>query len=150
MSDNWIILIPQNPHEIPDEKNRMKALLHLRRIMPDAEEIELKVCDTLEFFDSGANFECVRCPSCHSELQLDWWQDRMDEDFQGGFRLNAYRLPCCQARRTLNELDYDWPQGFGRFAIEVMNPGTDSITDEQKHELEAILGTSLRVIQRHL
>jgi hypothetical protein len=72
----------------------------------------------------------------------------MDEDYANGFRLGSYSLPCCGKPTTLNDLVYEWPQGFGRFAIVAMNPGIEKVSDRQKAELEKTLGTPLRVIYR--
>jgi hypothetical protein len=50
---------------------------------------------------------------------------------------------------TLNELEYDWPQGFSRYALSVMDPGKAGL-EEMAPQLEASLGCRLRVIRRHL
>lgn len=150
MSDNWIILIPENPDYIPDEEKRVGARIHLMQLAPDADEIEITVFDNIEFFFCGGNFERICCPACGSEISDEWWQDRMEEDYEDGFKLDHYLTPCCGASRTLHELIYEWPQGFGRFAIEAMNPNIGMLDDVQKQVFEAILGTKLRVIYRHL
>jgi hypothetical protein len=41
---------------------------------------------------------------------------------------------------------YEWPQGFGRFALDAMNPNIGELQDKYKREVEKILGTKLRVI----
>jgi hypothetical protein len=45
---------------------------------------------------------------------------------------------------------YDAPQGFGRFALEVMNASIGKLAEEYKCEFEEILGTKLRVVYQHL
>lgn len=82
-------------------------------------------------------------------IPTSWWQDRMDEDYDDGFKLAAYRTPCCGAQHTLHDLAYEWPQGFGRFALDAMNPSLGKLEDRHRRELEEILGTKLRVIYRH-
>jgi hypothetical protein len=74
----------------------------------------------------------------------------MEEDYSNGFPLAKYATPCCNALRTLHELQYEWPQGFGRFALEAMNPNIGQLQERYKEEFEQILGISLRVIYRHL
>jgi len=74
----------------------------------------------------------------------------MDADYDNGFRLAVYSLPCCVARHTLDELVYDCPQAFGTFVLDAMNPDIGTLADEHKRELEEILGAELRVIYRHL
>jgi hypothetical protein len=149
MSDNWVTLIPEDPNHIPDAVRHRRARNRFAEILPDADEIEIKVSSKIEFFDSGGNFECIRCPGCGSEIAMDWWKDRMDEDFGDWFKLATYATPCCGTKCTLHELLYDWPQGFGRFALEAMNPNIGELKDRYKRELEVILGSELRVIYRH-
>jgi hypothetical protein len=150
MSDNWIALIPEDPRFVPDGARQRRARDRFAQIAPDADEIEIKVSDKVEFFDCGVNFEHVRCPSCGSELPPAWWQDRMNEDYGDGFMLASYATPCCGAKWTLHELIYEWPQGFGRFALDAMNPNIGKLEDQYKQEFEEILGTKLRVIYQHI
>jgi hypothetical protein len=74
----------------------------------------------------------------------------MEQDFDGEFKLAEYAAPCCGATLTLNQLECDWPQGFGGVAIEAMNPAVDELDDEQKAELERVLGPKLRVVRQML
>ena len=150
MSDNWIALIPEDPRFVPDAAKRCQARDRFAEIARDADEIAIEVSDAVEFFDCGANFERIRCPSCGSEIPVPWWQDRMDEDYCDGFRLTAYSMPCCGVSYTLHDLVYEWPQGFGRFALDAMNPGIGTLEAKDKQELEEILGTKLRVIYQHV
>jgi len=150
MSDNWIALIPEDPRLIPDQTRRERARDRFAEIAPDADEIEIKVSETIQFFDCGCNFERVLCPACRLEIPTAWWQARMDEDYGDGFKLASYSTPCCGARCTLHELVYEWPQGFGRFALDAMNPNIGALEDRYKAEFEEILGTKLRVIYQHI
>jgi hypothetical protein len=74
----------------------------------------------------------------------------MDEDYTDGFKLSQYAVPCCGAKVTLHELEYRWPQGFGRFALDVMNPNIGELDDKYKREFEEILEGKLRVIYQHI
>jgi hypothetical protein len=150
MSDHWITLIPEDPLFIPDAANGTRARDRLAEIAPDAEEIEVKVCEEVEFFDCGENFERIRCPACRSEIPVEWWQARMDDDYNDGFKLAKYDTPCCGTAYTLHELTYEWAQGFGRFALDAMNPNIEQLDDKYKAELEDILGARLRVIYQHI
>jgi hypothetical protein len=149
MSDNWIALVPEDPRFVPEQARQSRARDRFAEIAPDAEEIEIKVSERIEFFDCGANLEHIRCPSCHSELSMDWWQDRMEEDYGNGFKLACYPMPCCPANHALHELVYEWPQGFGRFALDAMNPKIGELEQRYRAEFEQILGTKLRVIYQH-
>jgi hypothetical protein len=151
MSDDWITLIPEDPSFIPDDQRQERARARFAEIAPDAEAIELKVSDTIQFFDCGENLERIVCPSCASEIPVEWWQDQMDADYRGeGFNLAPYRVPCCNAAHTLHELVYIWSQGFGRFALDAMNPNIGRLDDAYREELEDLLGTRLRVIYQHV
>jgi hypothetical protein len=150
MSDDWIALIPEDPQYTADARKQSRARDRLAEIAPDASEIVIKVCEKVEFFDCGANLERILCPSCGSEIAIAWWQARMSEDYDDGFLLASYPTPCCRIRYTLHELKYEWPQGFGRFALDAMNPNIGRLEERYRQELEEILGTKLRVIYQHL
>lgn len=150
MSENWIALVPQDPRFVPDAARQCRARERFAEIAPEADEIEIKVSRNVVFFDCGENFERVCCPSCGTELPVEWWQERMEEDHDDGFQLAAYATPCCERKVTLNELVYEWPQAFGRFAIDAMNPDIGKLDDSYKQEFENILGTKLRVIYQHI
>jgi hypothetical protein len=131
---------------------QLQARNLLADIAPNADQIEIHVFDRIAFFDCGANFERVLCPSCGSEIPIEWWQQRMDDDFamNTGFKLAKYSTPCCDTAVTPHELHYEWPQGFGRFSLEAMNPNIGLLDDDQKKAFEVILGTRLRVIYQHI
>jgi hypothetical protein len=75
----------------------------------------------------------------------------MGEDCEdGGFQLKDYSMPCCGHVSSLNDLQYDWPQGFARFGIDAMNPNIGKLTDEQIRDFELLLETPLRVIYQHI
>lgn len=150
MSDNWITLIPEEPRLIPEQAKRERARDRLAEIAPGAEKIELRVFETIQFIDNGSNFERVLCPACRSEIPTDWWSDWMGEDYGDGFKLASYPTPCCEARFTLHELLYEWPMGFGRFALDALNPRIGELEDQHKADFEEILGTRLRVIYTHI
>ena len=150
MSDNWITLIPEDPKFIPDPRRQSRARDRFLEIAPDADEVKIKVSDEVEFFHCGENFERILCPCCHTEIPVPWWQERMDEDYSNGFMLAKYATPCCNSLCTLHELVYEWPQGFGRFALDAMSPNIGKLEDRHKKELEEILGTRLRVIYQHM
>ena len=150
MSDDWIVLIPEDPSVVPTEEQRLRARQRFSEIAPGADEINLVVSDTVEFFDCGVNFERVLCPSCGVEIADAWWEERMNDDHENGFTLASYSTPCCGSQHTLHDLKYEWPQGFGRFALEAMNANIGELDEHRRKEFEQILATKLRVIYRHL
>ena len=151
VSDNWIALVPEDPMYVPSAQSRERALERFRKLAPDADDIEIKVCDKTQFFECGANFERITCPACGAEIPMDWWQNRMDDDYtEDGFALSPYPVPCCQVLRSLNDLVYEWPQCFGRFALDAMNPNIGKLEPEVIAEFERILGTRVRAIYQHI
>ena len=71
MSDDWIILIPEDPRFLPDGDCIAEAHELLTKIAPDAYEIGNIYSDSIEFFDCGANLERILCPSCNSEISME-------------------------------------------------------------------------------
>ncbi len=150
MSDNWIVLIPEDPSYVPSPVSQERARQRFSEIAPDADEIRIQLEESIAFFDCGGNFERILCPLCHAQISIEWWQDRMDDDYGDGFNLAKYPVPCCGTVHTLHDLVYEWPQGFGRFALDAMNPNLGLLDDRYKREFEEILGTPLRVIYQHI
>lgn len=150
MSDNWIVLIPEDPRHVPAKERQQRAISHFRKIAPAADEFEAISLVDVRFFDCGANFERIVCPSCHNDLPTSWWDLQMEDEGNRNFPLDKRPMPCCAALHTLHELNYEWPQGFGRFAIEAMNPQIGEFSADLKTEFEEILGCRLRVIYQHI
>jgi len=152
MSDNYIVVIPEDYEFIPADDSYKQAENKLLEIVGSAEEIQSNVFPMVEFHDCGGNGEAVFCPHCNAKIEITWWQKKMDEDYHDkkGFFLKQYKVPCCSKPATLHQLKYDWPQGFGRFTLEAMNPGIGTLTSSQIQELESILKCKIRVIYQHL
>ena len=73
-------------------------------------------------------------------------EDAIDE----GFRLERYPAPCCGAPLTLNELEYEELQAFGRTSWTVQNANVGELDETARHELEAAAGTPLVAVYQHL
>lgn len=130
---------------------RQRALKRFIKMLPDAEEVELKSTRYVDFYDCGENFEKVCCPTCKRKLSMDWWSKCMETDAKAnGYRLAEYELPCCGAKHDLNELIYHYQQGFAKFALDAMNPNTRRLKKKHLTELEEILGIALLVIYQHV
>ena len=151
MSDNWICIIPKDPNVIPEIKIQKEAEKYFKSIVTQSDEIKTIVTDSIQFYDSGANFERIRCPFCQSEIEMDWWQEKMDNDSNGdGFKLNTFAMPCCNRTTNLNNLLYDFEQGFSKYCIEAMNPNIDELGSENIIKLKDILGIEIKVIYQHI
>lgn len=55
MSDNWIAIVPEDPRFVPSAPAQIRARDRFSEIAPDADEIEIKVSENVQFFDCGAN-----------------------------------------------------------------------------------------------
>lgn len=151
MSDNWISVIPRDPHYMPTPHQADSALAFLRDLAPESESVEFKMDDEVKFRDCGANFESVACPLCQASIDQEWWSDKMSENQDGeSFHLRPIRLPCCDGAASLNDLIYSFNQGFSRFILEAMNPNIGELQPEQTRRLSDLLGTELRVIYQHI
>jgi len=150
MSDDFIVLVPSDPDVAASSEVQLRVAALLKRLAPSADSITPEVTDAIRFHDAGTNFEHIRCPRCGAGISIDWWQDRLDEDSDGeGFRLDSYPTPCCGNSRTLNQLEYDWPQAFGRSSWTVDNANIGEIDAAAKAELDAAAETPLVVIRQH-
>ena len=150
MSDNWLQFIPVDPAFVPAEGNRVTAVKLLESWLPNAEEITGEVEDEVQLVDAGANLSSIQCPACGASIDLDWWAEATDQASEGGFADRAVRVPCCRAAVDLNDLVYDWPQGFARFSLSAMNPDTSNLEPHQEARLAEVLGTPLRRLWTHL
>jgi hypothetical protein len=54
----------------------------------------------------------------------------MDENYDEGFLLAMYRIPCCGSSLNLNQLEYFWPQAFGRYSLAAKNPRVSQLNTE--------------------
>lgn len=153
MSDHHVVVIPSEPNLIPapEQITALKTLLW--QWMPDAEEIIEDVSDSIQFRDCGENFEYVACPACEQHLTIEQWHLLMDQDYdlQHGFQLKPCSMPCCSATTTVNRLVYAFQQGFSRFMLTAVNARQNGfITEQQKSDLQQILGCEPVIIYRHI
>lgn len=150
MSDHWIIVMPEKPEYVPSEEAQRKAVALFKQLAPTADEVIAQASVGIRFIDCGANFERVLCPACGGEIEIEWWQNRMDDETEANYPLKRIELPCCRAARSLNEFKYDWPQGFARFSVEARNPGILDLTEAHLKAFEAIIGSRVRKVRQHL
>lgn len=148
MSDNILKLIPISPHYVPSTAAIQKVCDLLSEYFPEARGIEYSVTEEVRFIDQGANWKRVLCPVCETELDATWWSQAMDAAYRTGFTDLSVNLPCCNIVSSLNDLQYDWPAGFARFAMEIHSPGGD-LSDDKLKSLEQIVGCGLRRIWAH-
>ena len=148
MSDNWMIVIAADPLAMPPKERAEAAFSLLKTMRPEAQDAELYLSDKPDFFDCGGNFENVFCPFCGTDIK-EWWRKPIDDWWNGADRRAlSIVTPCCSQGTTLNDLDYNWPQGMACIAISSMNPDCD-LEPEEREQVEAALGLPVRIIWQH-
>jgi hypothetical protein len=150
MSDHSLTLVSVDPHYVPTARQVKDAELLARSLFPQADAVSPRTSDGIRLFDAGSNFERIMCPGCGSPIELEWWQAAMDADYtEQGFQLQPQRMPCCKKPFALNQLNYDWPQAFGKFGLEILNPNVGSLPAGAAAPIETALGTPLKLIYSH-
>jgi hypothetical protein len=147
MSSSLLRIIPRDPAYVPSASARKQACAILKRLVPEAEDVQAIVHEGIEFVDQGENFEEVRCPSCKKRLDTDWWREAMVAAGDSDFTDLTVRVPCCRSQVSLNDLDYRWPAGFARFVLEASEPALAGVLDDRAvAQIEAVLGQPVRQI----
>jgi len=147
MADHFLRIIPLDPGHVPDPESQERALALIRTLVPAAAELRAAVRDEIVFVDPGGNLESIACPRCGEQLSFAWWSDAMDTAHALRFSDLVTEVPCCRARASLNDLEYEWPAGFARFVIEAREPGLTGWLDAAAvAQIETALGTRVRQI----
>lgn len=147
MSDDWMRIVPRDPQFAPPPSEVEQAIADaMRGALGTWDELTFERHDAPVFIDAGSNWEGVRCPSCHADLE-ETWGDLMDAWNTSGQLVQE--LPCCAQRTSLNDLDYGSACGFARFAVSVRNPAR-ALTDDQCDKIGELFGVQVRVVLRHL
>jgi hypothetical protein len=149
MSEDFLRLIPRQPAHVPDENAVLIAEQLLKSYVVETSEVNWEITEYVEFIDAGANLERITCPACGKEISHQWWASAMDEAYRSHFSILEVLTPCCGRQTTLNDLNYEFPQGFARFVLQARYPGIASLAQQSIDELERILGCHLRVIWAH-
>lgn len=154
VSDTWLVVFPTDPEWVPSYERASQAAEVIARITPTvaAHQPELRLTPNIEFIDAGANFAAIRCPTCNRDMELDWWREQMDSQYgrEAGFHLHPVATPCCASTTTLNDLAYEWPLGFARWAATVPQPERDWLTELELGEVGQALGHPVRQTLRHV
>ncbi len=146
MSDHFLVVIPADP-----ETRLPRTAESLRTALADltgTSESRIKDYGKLQFIDAGENHERIACPRCDHTFTTPEWHAWMDADWHGeeGFHLHQHETPCCGASMTVNDLVYEWPQGFARWFVSARNPGRGPLTKRELTGLEEVAGLKLRAI----
>ena len=149
MSDNVLRFIPTDANWTPSQDNAAAAAELLQGMVASSAEITTSFPDEITFFDPGGNWSGVECPACGADAE-SWFWEAFDEAASKGFMDLSVTTPCCSKEASLNTLHYKWPAGFGRFALEALNPGIADTTSEQVSDLAQCLGSPLTKIWVHI
>ena len=147
MSLSIIRFIPTEPSWSPDAETRQRAHDFIASAMPKAESVQVQTHDEIVFVDAGENAERIVCPLTKQKIDEVWWSNTVEAVYEKNqFQDLTVFVPCCGARISLNDLDYQPSQGFARFVIEVTEPEISKVNESVKQQLELILGKRMRVI----
>jgi hypothetical protein len=134
VSDSYIRLIPTDQLWQPEAEAAAAAAGYVAGLFAApagrVDEVEVEFYDRVTLIDAGVNTSLVYCSRCGEEIGVDWFFDLLGEIGVSFDDLDV-KVPCCGAIVSLDSLRYDWPVGFARFEVSVMNPTRD------KYELDA-------------
>lgn len=154
MSDNYLRLIATEPSWQPTKTAAQRAVEVVSSLAPGADSVEAEFLDAVTFIDQGANLERVLCPGCQGELDLDWWSEEMSRSGSGELGDSTFTnltvsTPCCAVSTSLNELVYEWPAGFARFEVAVLNPQRGWLEPDELNRVADTLGHPLKQVMAH-
>lgn len=151
MSEYYYKLIPTIPDYVPDAAAREQARERFASFVIDAQQVHAQVSKHIEFISAMGNFDAVSCPTCGTMLNAEWWTRAMDAAYgESGVVDLRVTVPCCGTATSLNDLHYDFPQGFACFVLSAFEPNISDLEDWQMRELEGLLGCTLRKIWVHV
>jgi hypothetical protein len=144
---DFLRIIPADPRFVPSQEAFTRARDLLKFLLPFAEDISYVEMVGTRFFDPGTDLKRVECPFCRRDL-LRWWRVAMYRASVRGFEALEVVTPCCHTETTLNDLRYERPAGFARFATVIRDPGREvGLSDEEIRPVEDILGCKLRQVR---
>ncbi|XVU23090.1 hypothetical protein ACQPZJ_38390 [Actinoplanes sp. CA-054009] len=155
MSDSYACVIPTDPTWQPEGEAAERAEDYVRSVFLDpdgaSQEITIEFYDRITVVDAGENLSRITCSNCGADIPLEWWAE-LAEESEGEFDDLAIVVPCCNAQVRLDSLGYDWPCGFARFEIAILNPVRDDprFTEDELAELAILLGHPVKQILIHV
>jgi hypothetical protein len=154
VSDDYLRLIPTVPTWAPGADVAAVATEYVAGLFAgpgeSADEVTHEFFGAVEFIDSGVNTQSAKCNHCHAPVDLAWVFEEIDKR-RGELGQLDVLLPCCGQTSSLNDLEYDWPVGFARFEITVLN-GTRDKYELHRDELDrlgSLLGHPVRQVLAH-
>lgn len=154
MSDDWIRVIPTSPSWQPEREAAKSAVDYVSGLFAGpgnaVDDVEDEFHGRIALIDSGVNTASFTCPACSTVTGIEWVLDLVDERSEDLSDLDVH-LPCCGAHASLNDLDYDWPMGFARFEIGVLNArrARYELDESELREVGRLLGHPVRQVLAH-
>jgi len=152
MSEHEIIILLRDPQLQPNADIIAATTQFIAGLFPATEHIDITCTDEVRYYDCGGNFEHIHCPACQTELSVAQWHNLMEADYNAehnSFAMQNLALPCCGKLCNLNQLQYSFEQGFGRFAI-IMDNSVGAVDAATQAAIEAFLGNQpVKIIYRH-
>ncbi len=146
MSITNVYIIPENEKYLPS-KTEIEAIYNIMGSENFKNmNISYDMSNEIRFYDCGENFEKILCPICSSELDIDWWQEKMDKASENNFVGLEIITPCCHMNSSLNKLDYCYTQGFSKFAIRIGDYDFNHIDNIPVADLQSISREKWKII----
>lgn len=147
MSEYFFGFVPDDPYYRLNEAE----ICAIKKLDWYQGDMSIKVNDTVQFAAAGGNLESILCPFCKSDLR-GWWQEAMDAAYdleKRYFKGLRAVTPCCNKVISLQDLEYNFPQGFYTSIIKIPVIGiqSDVIDDDVACEqLAQITDTTWRAV----
>jgi len=154
VSDDFIRLIPMDAAWQPPRLSADAATSYVSDLFAGSgrsvDEVTSEYFDTVTLIDAGVNTSKAKCHLCNQSIDLDWVFEVINELDASLANLDVVS-PCCGAVVSLNDLDYDWPMGFARFEITVMNGSRPKyeLDAEELGQVALLLGHPVRQVLAH-
>ena len=148
MSDTLVHLVPSELEFVPGAAARRRALELAAELAFGEEELRDEAHGTPQFFDCGANLDSIRCPVCRKDFARAWggW---MEAARATGFRDRRAATRCCGSEIRLEDVLYNLPCAFGRYALVLQNPRRPP-SEADCGQLGKVLGYGLVVVHHRL
>lgn len=147
MSFTVIKIISTEPTFEPTKNNQVTAKKFLTNFY-NSNQISFETTKDIEFVDQGENFESVSCDLCGHKIEIDNWQNEMENAHKKQFSNLIFKTTCCNKTTSLNNLIYKLPAGFAKFVISITDSDVQ-LNENQLRDLEKTLVTKLRIITAH-
>ncbi len=101
--------------------------------------------NSINFVDCGSELEEIICPCCKNKVDMDWWNETVNDLYDTGFSDLNVEMYCCGRRISVNDLEYRLPCGFA--SAEFRIKGDIPLSDDEIKVLGYIINEDVRVIK---